>query len=1716
MAQQKIGVILEVKDNGSMGISTKNAKELRAAIEAGQKASILLSRGIADPKKEEALKAQVALAKQLTRDLNNAATQSRATAKALATIGPAKGAVALGMGDTPGLERGSAAGNSRGGSRDFARQAQGMGGLVHVYATFAANIWAVSAAFEGLSKAYESLRLEESAEKLSTVMGASIKNLSMDLREASGYAVSFKESLQFAAMGTQAGLSAKQLNSLVKAAKGAANVLGRDVNDAINRMIRGTVKMEQEILDELGIFVRAKQAYKDYVAANNLASEEALTQSERVQAYADAVEKASKKYEEFAKIEDPFSKLKTTIADAGTELLNFANRGITPIVDMLSESKNLVEGLLLGGAAYLTKLAMPTLKNFTQSLFDTSALVAKARVARENEIASVTAQLENLKHKAGTVNFSKISTDFSKSLGVAINDGAITKAVSTALSKGAVDFDKNLAKSLQHAATGYLGSATKAGTAGDSASQEKWLAQAKLIATHEQEIVNKIKQRIAADAELTALLNKQSLTLQEQIFLQEKLVALEKETSLETRAGRRAARGEASSSIANKITAGGIGGILSMEAFKGLPEMFDGTTKGMTRLSKGLVVLETVAKVAARALTGLFSVLNWGLMLWLVWDLAIFPVIKSLGLVTDTAAQATEAFDRLAEQNKTTISSFEEASSLLAESDLTIAGKVTILQTLSNAVLAQRDAVEAYAKSLTTLGNMTTFDRIGESIKGIFTDNVFDKASKSFQETMKTFKAMDAQSSGTTDLAGAFAKSAQWAEHLLDIKKQIGTEETVLEKYEKNRGIYSSKDIENQKTKVSQLKEILGYTERKEQADKENLKTQMKLYEIMLKQKFAAAEIAAGIETGIKEIINIDSFDVKAYRFENQSLAQASSASKALTARSVGAGFDESGLPNQALKNLNVILEESQQNLAILNMNFAGTDSKGAIAFIEAYTEQIKDLKSLVDAINDKKPDEIIKQLQGKLAESSSAVQKVLEEQDKASEENKKKQSRIQADAAKADQDRLRALQRIEEWEARIAERQLNSLKLSEQQNTAELKYAKEIQGYLTKEQQDTATKLKLSIIEKEQQVDLAKLRKEHVEAQRGAKGDKKLLSSLAEMNTEMTAEIQRQHDVKLAILNIDTKLEEIARRRAEYEFLIYNPAKRSLDLKEAELTSSKNLGAISPEDFNTQKYALDLARLNEEQKKLNDDKVLMGGDSQKLQDQQAELDLKFKKLGIDRKENEELRARAVILGTLANQETLITSILEKQEGRGIFNTDLLNAQLETKLKQIETKANSTLDTLELQTLEIEKMNALYEHQLKLHEYMKRNLLELNAGQIGQVFTNEAQAQVDRFKAGMKDVVTGTFDAVYAGLDAGIDIITTKIMESGKINLKELIVTVRNTMAEEFRKMAADYMKLGVRQVMGDIISKITGKKTDLRSYEDKQIDLLTKIADNTAVAAGTRGVTSAGQAAAGLSGIFDYSSEDGKNGSYSQNDDGSFTKKVWNNETKEWETAAGQAGSSISSVLQKAVEGFGGLGSTIMTIFQGIGGGLMGILNPILNIFGITGFAGMGGSGGGIGGALLGGLGTILGGLDMSSIGSAIGSTMGMEGIGGWLSGLFFAKGGVMGQNGAVSLAKYSKGGVADRPQVAIYGEGAKNEAFVPLPDNRSIPVTLSGGGGGDNVNFSITVNDNSTVSTKQEGESSNKDRQNGYQEFSKLIAQRVREEMVNQKRPGGLLYGG
>jgi tape measure domain-containing protein len=81
--------------------------------------------------------------------------------------------------------------------------------------------------------------------------------------------------------------------------------------------------------------------------------------------------------------------------------------------------------------------------------------------------------------------------------------------------------------------------------------------------------------------------------------------------------------------------------------------------------------------------------------------------------------------------------------------------------------------------------------------------------------------------------------------------------------------------------------------------------------------------------------------------------------------------------------------------------------------------------------------------------------------------------------------------------------------------------------------------------------------------------------------------------------------------------------------------------------------------------------------------------------------------------------------------------------------------------------------------------------------------------------------------------------------------------------------------------------------------------------------------------------------------------------------------------------------------------------------------------------------------------------IGAGISAYMGAGSAGAnpVMSNAMFANGGIMSQFGSLPLQKYAKGGVATSPQLALFGEGSMNEAYVPLPDGRSIPVTMKGG---------------------------------------------------------------
>lgn len=118
--------------------------------------------------------------------------------------------------------------------------------------------------------------------------------------------------------------------------------------------------------------------------------------------------------------------------------------------------------------------------------------------------------------------------------------------------------------------------------------------------------------------------------------------------------------------------------------------------------------------------------------------------------------------------------------------------------------------------------------------------------------------------------------------------------------------------------------------------------------------------------------------------------------------------------------------------------------------------------------------------------------------------------------------------------------------------------------------------------------------------------------------------------------------------------------------------------------------------------------------------------------------------------------------------------------------------------------------------------------------------------------------------------------------------------------------------------------------------------------------------------------------------------------------------------------------------------------------------------------------------------------------------------AGSAYAMGGVHGPSGSMPLHTYSMGGVANTPQMAIFGEGRKPEAYVPLPDGRNIPVKMEGAGGGVQcqANINVTINQDGDAKSDTSGDGARG------RELARQLDIKVKDTLINEMRPGGILW--
>lgn len=283
-------------------------------------------------------------------------------------------------------------------TKNFSKMSQGItGGLVPAYATLAASLFAVSAAFNFLKEAGDFRVLKEGQEAYAAGTGIIMSRLAKRMQEVTDSQISFKDASQGAAIGISAGIQQKELIRLSKAAKDASAVLGRDVTDSFNRLIRGATKAEPELLDELGIILRLDDAKRNYALATGLSADK-LTNFQRTQAVTNEIlTQAEEKYGKILDILNPTTNQFNKLGNAFDNLINKVKTGLAivaePIAMFLSENiLSATAAMGLFGTSIIKSMLPPIqqIKQQQKAFYqEQKEYLAKVKKAEKNRIANI-------------------------------------------------------------------------------------------------------------------------------------------------------------------------------------------------------------------------------------------------------------------------------------------------------------------------------------------------------------------------------------------------------------------------------------------------------------------------------------------------------------------------------------------------------------------------------------------------------------------------------------------------------------------------------------------------------------------------------------------------------------------------------------------------------------------------------------------------------------------------------------------------------------------------------------------------------------------------------------------------------------------------------------------------------------------------------------------------------------------------------------------------------------------------------------------------------------------------------------------------------------------------------------------------------------------------------------------------------------------------------
>ena len=242
-------------------------------------------------------------------------------------------------------------------AKAFSKQQQGLGGLVRAYATVAANIFALTAAFGILRRAADFMSMMISAENLESRLGMSVSNIAKEMQRATGHALDFRQSLENTNRALSAGFSSAQTAELADVIARASQTFGGSVEANMNKAISAVLRGRTETLSTMGIVIDLNKAYVEYAASIGKTGKE-LSKYEQKQAVINALLTEGKANLEGIQLDaNPFQILANTFFDTAQDILKVVVNLTQPFIKLINLSKDfavLVIGVL--GAIFAKNL----------------------------------------------------------------------------------------------------------------------------------------------------------------------------------------------------------------------------------------------------------------------------------------------------------------------------------------------------------------------------------------------------------------------------------------------------------------------------------------------------------------------------------------------------------------------------------------------------------------------------------------------------------------------------------------------------------------------------------------------------------------------------------------------------------------------------------------------------------------------------------------------------------------------------------------------------------------------------------------------------------------------------------------------------------------------------------------------------------------------------------------------------------------------------------------------------------------------------------------------------------------------------------------------------------------------------------------------------------------------------------------------------------------